>query len=91
MNKKYFILSTVVGGIMLILIIFTIQNLIPSEMNVTLTGTPADNFSEEQRSKFCGTGNAKSNDYVKEYKIPTDCTLPQAIVADPDGNIWFVG
>ncbi|MEK0345014.1 MAG: lyase [Nitrosopumilus sp.] len=90
MNKKYFILSTVVGGIMLILIIFTIQNLIPSEMNVTLTGTPADNFSEEQRSKFCGTGNAKSNDYVKEYKIPTDCTLPQAIVADPDGNIWFV-
>ena len=75
---------------MLILIIFTIQNLIPSEMNVTLTGTPADNFSEEQRSKFCGTGNAKSNDYVKEYKIPTDCTLPQAIVADPDGNIWFV-
>ena len=46
MNKKYFILSTVVGGIMLILIIFAIQNLIPSEMNVTLTGTPADNFSE---------------------------------------------
>ena len=90
MNKKHLILSTVVGGITLILIIFTIQNLIPSEMNVTLTGTPADNFSEEQRSKFCGTGNAKSNDYVKEYKIPTDCTLPQAIVADPDGNIWFV-
>ena len=90
MNKKYFILSTVVGGIMLILIIFTIQNLIPSEMNVTLTGTPADNFSEEQRSKFCGTGNAKSNDYVKEYKIPTDCTLPQAITTDEFGNIWFV-
>jgi virginiamycin B lyase len=57
---------------------------------VTLTGTPADNFSEEQRSKFCGTGSAKSNNYVKEYKIPTDCTLPQAITTDPQGNIWFV-
>jgi virginiamycin B lyase len=58
--------------------------------NVTLTGTPADYFPEEQRSKFCGTGNAKSNNYVKEYKIPTECTLPQAITTDEFGNIWFV-
>ena len=89
MNKKHLILSTVVGGITLILIIFAIQNLTLSETNVTLTTTPADNFSEKQRSKFCGTGNAKSNDYVKEYKIPTDCTLPQAITTDEFGNIWF--
>lgn len=91
MNKKSFILPTVVGGMILIFVMFAILNLIPSDKtNVTLTSTPADNFPEEQRSKFCGTGNAKSNNYVKEYKIPTDCTLPQAIATDPEGNIWFV-
>lgn len=75
----------------LIFAMFAIQNLISfDETDVTLTGTPADNFSEEQRSKFCGTGNATSTNYVKEYKIPTDCTLPQAIITDPQGNIWFV-
>ena len=91
MNKKFFILPTVVGGMILIFVMFAILNLIPSDKtDVTLTSTPADNFPEEQRSKFCGTGNAKSNNYVKEYKIPTDCTLPQAIATDSDGNIWFV-
>ncbi len=90
MNKKSFILLTVVG-IILIFVLFAILTLFPSDKtNVTLTGTPADNFSEEERSKFCGTGNAKSNNYVKEYKIPTDCTLPQAIITDPQGNIWLV-
>jgi len=89
MNKKYFVLLAVIG-VMLISVMFAIPNLIPTETNMTLTGTPADNFPEEQRSKFCGTGNAKSNNYVKEYKIPTDCTLPQAIITDPEGNIWLV-
>jgi len=87
-NKEFFIFPIVVG-VILIFAMFAIPNLIPTETNVTLTGTPADNFPEEQRSKFCGTGNAKSNNYVKEYKIPTDCTLPQAIITDPEGNIWF--
>jgi virginiamycin B lyase len=88
-NKKFIILP--VGILILISAIFTIQNFSESdEPDLNLTGTPADNFSEEQRSKFCGTGDAKSNDYVTEYKIPTDCTLPQAIVIDYDGNIWFV-
>ena len=95
MNEKLFILLAVVG-VTLISIILANPNLISSDntdvvlTDVTLTGTPADNFPEEQRSKFCGTGNAKSNNYVKEYKIPTDCTLPQAIVTDDFGNIWFV-
>ncbi len=87
MNKKSLVLLTVIG-IILIFVLFATLDLFSSD--VTLTGTPADNFSEEQRSKFCGTGNAKSNNYVKEYKIPTDCTLPQAITTDPQGNIWFV-
>ncbi len=96
MNEKLFVLLAVVG-VTLISIILANPNLIPSDdtdvtlTNKTYTGTPADSFPEEQRSKFCGTGNATSNNYVKEYKIPTDCTLPQAIITDPQGNIWFVG
>ena len=75
----------------MISVIPSILNLFPSDkISPTLTGTPADNFSEELKSKFCGTGDTKSNNYVKKYKIPTDCTLPQAIVTDNDGNIWFV-
>jgi len=60
-----------------------------SELEMTVTGTPADNFPDEQRAQFCGTGVAKSNAYVKEYKIPTDCTQPLAITTDPQGNVWF--
>jgi virginiamycin B lyase len=100
MNKKFLVLLAVVG-VSLISIILANPNLFPPDntsvsltnvplTNVTLTGTPADYFPEEQRSKFCGTGNAKSNNYVKEYKIPTECTLPQAITTDEFGNIWFV-
>ena len=60
------------------------------EQQFTITGTPADNFPDEQRVQFCGTGNnAKSNDYITEYKIPTECTQPLAIVTDPQGNVWF--
>ncbi len=54
------------------------------------TGTPADNYPVEQRDQFCGTGEAKSTAYVREYKIPTDCTNPLAIVTDYDGTVWFV-
>jgi len=61
------------------------------ESEMTVTGTPADNFPDEQRAQFCGTGVAKSNAYVKEYKIPTDCTQPLAITTDPSGNVWFAG
>ena len=56
---------------------------------LTLTGTPADNFPDAQRAQFCGSGDAKSTTFVKEYSIPTDCTNPLAIVTDYDGNVWF--
>ena len=55
----------------------------------TSTGTPADNFPYAQRAQFCGTSSAKSNTFVKEYKIPTECTQPLAITTDPQGNVWF--
>lgn len=62
------------------------QNLL--EKN-TVTGTPADNFPDAQRPKFCGTDDAKSTQYVIEYKIPTACTQPLAITVDPQGTVWF--
>ena len=62
----------------------------PSEnTEVTLTGTPADNFPDAQRAQFCGSGDAKSTTFVKEYTIPTACTNPLAIVTDYNGNVWF--
>ncbi|MGQ0376466.1 MAG: Vgb family protein [Nitrososphaerota archaeon] len=61
----------------------------PPEDESTVTGTPADNFPDEQRAQFCGSENAKSNAYIKEYEIPTKCTQPLAITTDPDGNVWF--
>jgi len=60
------------------------------QQDTTITGTPADNFPDLQRPRFCGTGEAKSNAYVSEFKIPTDCTQPLAITVDPNGNAWFV-
>jgi virginiamycin B lyase len=56
---------------------------------MTNTGTPADNFPFEQQAQFCGSSNAKSTDYVREFSIPTLCTNPLAIVTDYDGNVWF--
>jgi len=81
-----------VGGIMMTSgVVIGIPGLFPDEpeQEITVTGTPADNFPDEQRAQFCGTGLAKSNAYVKEYKIPTDCTQPLAITTDPHGNVWF--
>ena len=56
---------------------------------ITITGTPADNYPDEQRPQFCGSSIAKSTDYVQEFSIPTPCTNPLAIVTDYDGNVWF--
>ena len=60
-----------------------------NEEQITITGTPEDNFPDVQRAQFCETGEAKSNQFVQEYKIPTKCTQPLAIVTDPQGNVWF--
>ena len=40
--------------------------------------------------RFCSTNEqALSNEYVKEYKIPTTCTQPLAITVDHNGIVWF--
>ena len=61
-----------------------------AELKITKTGTPMDNFPDDQRATFCGIGDPKSTSYVKEYQIPTLCTQPLAIKVAPDGNVWFV-
>ncbi|MBS1267442.1 MAG: Virginiamycin B lyase [Nitrosopumilus sp.] len=57
--------------------------------DITITGTPADNFPDEQRAQFCGSATALSTKFIQEFSIPTPCTNPLAIVADYDGNVWF--
>jgi virginiamycin B lyase len=62
-----------------------------NDPEITITGTPADNFPDDQRTTFCSSGgDAKSTKYVTEYLIPTECTNPLAITSDYDGNAWFV-
>jgi len=61
----------------------------PPAENITITGTPADNFPDDQRPQFCGSGIARSTMFVKEYQIPTACTNPLAIITDYEGKVWF--
>ncbi len=56
---------------------------------LTITGTPADNYPDNKRPTFCETGPAQSSKYITEFKVPTACTQPLAIITDPAGNAWF--
>ena len=47
-------------------------------------------YSGDQLLQFCSANElAMSNEYVKEYKIPTACTQPLAITVDHNGIVWF--
>ena len=47
-------------------------------------------YNDDQALQFCSTNEyAMSNEYVKEYKIPTACTQPLAITVDHNGMVWF--
>jgi virginiamycin B lyase len=92
-KTKGIILAAFFGIIMVTSV--TASTLPPSRVNnqnnqIATTGTPLDNYPDEQRTQFCSSDEtAKSNSFVKEYKIPTPCTQPLAIVTDPEGNVWF--
>jgi len=91
-KRKGIIVSAFFGVILLTsTIALVLPNTVPEseQQSNTVTGTPADNFPDEQRAQFCGSGNAKSTPYVQEYSIPTECTNPLAVVTDFDGNVWF--
>ncbi|MGI0074982.1 MAG: lyase, partial [Nitrosotalea sp.] len=57
--------------------------------DTTITGTPQDNYKDKDRPTFCETGPAKSSKYVTEFKIPTACTQPLAIIVDSSNSVWF--
>ena len=47
-------------------------------------------YNPGEKLQFCSTNEeALSNEYVKEYKIPTACTQPLAITVDHNGIVWF--
>ena len=92
MKKKGLLVVFFFGGIMLTSGFGLSSMIAPADDNsdVILTGTPSDNFPEDQRTTFCSSGSdAKSTKYVQEYLIPTECSNPLAIVSDYDGNAWF--
>jgi virginiamycin B lyase len=88
---KRYLVFLFLGGIMVtsgILVAFPGINPEQENPDVTITGTPADNYPDAQRAQFCGEGLAKSTQFVTEYQIPTECTNPLAITTDFDGNVW---
>jgi len=91
--KKKGIIVAVFFGVILLTstVAIALPNLMPptDTEETTVTGTPADNFPDSQRGQFCGTGEPKSNAFVTEYRIPTECTQPLAITTTPDGFVWF--
>lgn len=91
MKKMGLVVAIFFGAILLTsTVVIALPGLMaPFDPDVTITGTPADNYVDAQRPQFCGTGEAKSTTYVKEYKIPTECTNPLAITTDYEGNVWF--
>jgi virginiamycin B lyase len=47
-------------------------------------------YNPGESLQFCSTNDQPmSNEYVKEYKIPTACTQPLAITVDHSGTVWF--
>ena len=47
-------------------------------------------YNDDEVLQFCSTNeHAMTNEYVKEYKIPTECTQPLAITVDHNGMVWF--
>ena len=60
-----------------------------TDNTASTTGTPADNYPDDKRTTYCGTGVAKSNRYITEFKIPTVCAQPLAVTTDPTENVWF--
>ncbi len=91
MNKrlKGILAFAFLGGIMLTSgIVIGIPGILPQQQS-TITNTPQDRFADVDRPRYCGTGEAESTPYLKEYKIERLCTQPLAITTDDAGDVWF--
>ncbi len=40
-------------------------------------------------SRYCGSGIPNSNEYIKEYLTPSECSQPLGIRVDKKGYVWF--
>ena len=88
-RKKGIIFFAVVAGIMLAsgITIAIPGATVDNDLEVFVAG---DGYTDNERPQYCGTNdNAKSTDFVREYKIPTACTQPLAITTDHNGIVWF--
>lgn len=86
MNK---IIVLGIVGIIVLGIVLVFNFAVNEDSHIIDKEIPATKLSEIDREKFCGTSDAQSTKYVKEFKIPTQCTQPQAITVDSDGIVWF--
>ena len=57
--------------------------------SMRMFNSPAEKIPVEQRAAFCGSNDPLSTRFVTEFAIPTECTMPLAIISDDDGNVWF--
>ena len=57
--------------------------------NTPYTQPPLSTDKSENSSLYCGSGIANSNEYIKEYVIPTECSQPLGIIVDENGHVWF--
>lgn len=89
-RTKGIIFFAVVAGIMLasgITIAIPGKEAEDNDLEVFVGG---DGYTDDERPQFCGTNDkAKSTYFVTEFKIPTACTQPLAIITDPNGTVWF--
>ena len=100
-RKKGIIFFAIVAGIMLSSGVTIAMNpaqwLEPSTINIDeITDEEFDalgldfGYNDVEVLQFCSTNeHAMTNEYVKEYKIPTECTQPLAITVDHNGMVWF--
>ena len=89
-RKKGIIFFALVAGIMLASGITIAIPGTPSEDNDLEVFVAGDGYTDDERSQFCGANDkAKSTNFVTEFKIPTACTQPLAIITEPNGTVWF--
>lgn len=100
-RKKGILFFAIVAGIMLSSGVTIAMNpaqwLEPSTINIDeITDEEFDalgldfGYNDVEVLQFCSTNeHPMTNEYVKEYKIPTECTQPLAITVDHNGMVWF--
>ena len=45
--------------------------------------------AEQDKQFFCGNQTQGPSYFIKEYKLPTDCSQPLGLTVDKDNNIWI--